>query len=183
MADTPDDEADRTTETAPAKKAPSKRAPRKRATEKKAPAKRTSAPRAASARTSRATSAATTNDTDDTDDTDDTGSQQRGEGQQGGESRQRSSDGSSSSRTNTADLALAAAQQLVALTGKTFEGIVGLQRSDDGWDVEVEVVEMRRIPSTTDVIAVYRVSVDRGGDLLSYRRVHRYLRGQASEQR
>jgi hypothetical protein len=86
-------------------------------------------------------------------------------------------------RVRTADLALAAAEQLVALTGKPFEGIVGLRRSDDGWDVDIEVLEMRRIPSTTDVIAVYRVAVDAQGDLLDYRRLHRYLRGQAGEER
>src|SRR6478736_4156935 len=167
MADTPDDDADRSTETAPAKKATAKKAPAK-----KAPAKRTSAPRAASARSQESGSQ------DSSPDSRQDSSQDSSEGQ--GRS---GSDGSSTSRTNSADLAVAAAQQLVTLTGKTFEGIVGLSRSDDGWDVEVEVVEMRRIPSTTDVIAVYRVSVDQGGDLLSYRRVHRYLRGQASEQR
>jgi hypothetical protein len=169
MADTPDDDADRSTETASATKAPAKKAPAKKATAKKAPAKRTSAPRAASARSQESGSQ-------------ESGTQDNSQDSSEGQGRS-GSDGSSTSRTNSADLAVAAAQQLVTLTGKTFEGIVGLSRSDDGWDVEVEVVEMRRIPSTTDVIAVYRVSVDQGGDLLSYRRVHRYLRGQASEQR
>jgi hypothetical protein len=78
---------------------------------------------------------------------------------------------------------LEAAQELVALTGKPFEGIVGVSRNDHAWDVEVEVLEMSRIPSTTDVIAVYRVTVDQHGELVSYRRVHRYLRGQAGDER
>jgi|GEM_PF-1653545 len=92
-------------------------------------------------------------------------------------------DGTSRRRVGTAELALAAAEQLLALTGKSFEGIVGLRRNEDGWDVEVEVVEMRRIPETTDVIAVYRVRVDSSGELLDYERVHRYQRGQAGEER
>jgi hypothetical protein len=80
-------------------------------------------------------------------------------------------------------LAVLAAEQLVDLTGKAFEGIVGLSKSEDGWSVSVEVLEMRRIPSTTDVIAVYEVDVDQDGDLTGYRRVHRFLRGEAGEDR
>ena len=80
-------------------------------------------------------------------------------------------------------LAVLAAEQLVDLTGKDFEGIVGLSKSDDGWAVQVEVLEMRRIPSTTDVIAVYEVDVDQDGDLTGYRRLHRFLRGEAGDDR
>jgi Gas vesicle synthesis protein GvpO len=90
--------------------------------------------------------------------------------------------GGSRSRLGTAEIAIAAAEQLVALTGKPFEGVVGLRRNEQGWDVEVEVVETRRIPNTTDVIAVYLIAVDSHGDLLDYRRVHRYLRGQVGEE-
>jgi hypothetical protein len=80
-------------------------------------------------------------------------------------------------------LAVEAAEQLVGLTGKEFEGIVGLSRSEDGWSVQVEVLDMRRIPSTTDVIAVYEVDVDEDGDLTGYRRLRRYLRGEAGDDR
>jgi hypothetical protein len=80
-------------------------------------------------------------------------------------------------------LAVEAAEQLVGLTGKEFEGIVGLSRSEDGWSVQVEVLDMRRIPSSTDVIAVYEVDVDEDGDLTGYRRLHRYLRGEAGDDR
>ena len=80
-------------------------------------------------------------------------------------------------------LALGAAEQLVELTGKEFEGIVALEKDEDGWTVEVEVLELRRIPSTTDVLAVYEVSLDRSGELVGYRRAHRYVRGEAREDR
>jgi hypothetical protein len=74
-------------------------------------------------------------------------------------------------------VAAMAAQELLALTGKEPEGIVGLQRDDDGWKVQIEVVEVRRIPDTTDVLALYEVTSDRHGDLQGYRRVKRYARG------
>jgi hypothetical protein len=72
-----------------------------------------------------------------------------------------------------------AAQELAELTGKGVEGVTGLERTDDGWTVEVEVVEVRRIPDTTDVLALYEVTADARGALLGYRRLRRYARGDA----
>jgi hypothetical protein len=70
-------------------------------------------------------------------------------------------------------------RQLLELTGREAEGIVGLERTDDGWAVQVEVVEVRRIPDTTDVLALYELDVDSEGELEGYRRVRRYSRGDA----
>jgi len=78
---------------------------------------------------------------------------------------------------NPSRIAAEAARQLIELTGKDAEGVVGLDRSDDGWKVEVEMVEVRRIPNTTDVLAMYEVEVDGKGSLQGYRRVRRYVRG------
>ena len=41
--------------------------------------------------------------------------------------------------------------------------MTGLQKTDDGWTVQVEVVEVRRIPDTTDVLALYEVETDSHG--------------------
>ena len=82
---------------------------------------------------------------------------------------------------NPSRIAAEAARQLIELTGKDAEGVVGLDRSDDGWKVEVEMVEVRRIPNTTDVLAMYEVEVDGKGSLQGYRRVRRYVRGVPGE--
>lgn len=82
-----------------------------------------------------------------------------------------------------AQVALVGAEQLVELTGKEFEGIVGIAKTDDGWTIQVELLEMRRIPTTTDVLAAYEVTLDPGGDLMGYRRTDRYVRGSAREER
>lgn len=84
-------------------------------------------------------------------------------------------------RKGAQQLAAEASRQLLELTGKDPEGITGLRRSDDGWLVQVEVLELSRIPNTTDVLATYEVEVDSDGDLLEYRRVHRYVRGVPGE--
>ena len=84
-------------------------------------------------------------------------------------------------RKGAQQLAGEAARQLLELTGKDAEGISGLRRSDDGWVVQVEVLELSRIPNTTDVLATYEVEVDSDGELMEYRRVHRYVRGVPGE--
>jgi len=68
-------------------------------------------------------------------------------------------------------------RQIAELTGKQPEGITGVERTDDGWIVGAEVVEDRRIPSSTDILATYETELDTSGELLSYRRVRRYSRG------
>ena len=78
------------------------------------------------------------------------------------------------------DAAEAAARQLLALTGKESEGVTGLERTDDGWKVQVEVVEVRRIPDTTDLLGLYDVEVDSTGELVGYQRVDRYTRGESA---
>ena len=72
-----------------------------------------------------------------------------------------------------------AREQLGAMTGREVEGVLGLERSDGGWVVRVEVVELRRIPSTTDVLGVYDVELDESGEVAHYRRTERYIRSQA----
>jgi hypothetical protein len=68
-------------------------------------------------------------------------------------------------------------RQIAELTGKQTEGVTGVEPAEDGWIVGVEVVEDRRVPSSTDLLATYEAELDVGGDLLSYRRVRRYPRG------
>ena len=84
-------------------------------------------------------------------------------------------------RANASQVALEAARQLLELTGKQAEGVTSLQRTEDGWQVQVEVVEVRRIPDTTDVLAIYELDVDEHGALQGYHRARRYARGVPGE--
>jgi hypothetical protein len=75
-----------------------------------------------------------------------------------------------------------AADHVAEMTGKEPEGIISLERTDDGrWVVGVEVVETHRIPDSTDILAVYEAELDPEGELLAYRRVKRYSRCQVRE--
>jgi hypothetical protein len=43
------------------------------------------------------------------------------------------------------------------------------------------VVELSRVPPSTDLLATYEVILDSGGDLVELTRARRYVRGQADE--
>jgi hypothetical protein len=75
------------------------------------------------------------------------------------------------------DVAELALRAIAQLTGKDPLGATSVMPADEGWTVEVEVVEDRRIPSSTDMLALYEVVLDMDGELLSYRRTRRYTRG------
>ena len=68
-------------------------------------------------------------------------------------------------------------RQIAELTGKEPEGVTGVAPAEDGWLVTVEVVETRRIPASTDLLATYETEIAPDGELVSYRRVRRYARG------
>src|SRR5690349_15399758 len=50
-------------------------------------------------------------------------------------------------------IARAAAEQLSEISGVDADSISGLERTEDGWLVRVEVVEVQRIPDSTSVMA------------------------------
>ena len=77
-----------------------------------------------------------------------------------------------------ARVARRAKEQLAELTGHEAELVSSLERRDDSWHVQVEVVELTRVPSSTDVLASYEMSLDDEGELLEYRRTRRYSRNQ-----
>lgn len=82
-------------------------------------------------------------------------------------------------KPNPVELARSARSALAELTGRTPESVLGLQKDDDGWKVMIEIVELRRIPNSTDLLGSYVVTLDDDGELVGYERVGRYQRGQA----
>jgi len=78
-----------------------------------------------------------------------------------------------------ASAARRAAELVATLSGRRPESVISIERTDGGWRVGVEVVEVARIPDSADILAVYDVRLDVDGGLASYRRLHRYPRGHA----
>jgi hypothetical protein len=82
-------------------------------------------------------------------------------------------------RLAAAEAAAAGLRQINNLTGHEVQGVVSLEPAESGWVVGVETVEDRRIPSSTDVLALYEAMIDPEGNLLAYSRKRRYARGRS----
>jgi hypothetical protein len=76
-----------------------------------------------------------------------------------------------------------AAEDVLELTGCEPEHVVSIAKQDDGWHIGLDVVELQRIPDSADVLAVYEVTLDARGELVTWRRERRYHRGSTEERR
>jgi hypothetical protein len=94
-------------------------------------------------------------------------------------SRSGSSRSSSAGTKGLGEAVQAARKQFAELTGRTPDSVTGARALDDGqgWSVLVDVVELERIPSSTSVLATYRVDLDGDGSITGYERLRRYTRG------
>jgi hypothetical protein len=113
------------------------------------------------------------------------GSARSGRSKQGGAKRSANaaSKPSSNGRVSAAKVARHAREQMRDLTGQPVEGVLGVQKADDGgWEVLVQVIELQRIPSSTDVLGSYLLSLDERGEVQEYRRTRRYYRNQVEEE-
>jgi hypothetical protein len=81
------------------------------------------------------------------------------------------------------DMVKNAAIQLTALTGRRPERVLGIEKGDDCWKVSFELLELQRLPKSTDVLGCYVVEADDDGNLLGYERSERYQRGHTDGQR
>jgi hypothetical protein len=79
------------------------------------------------------------------------------------------------------DVVQRAREQLETLTGRPADSVSGLRRDDDEdvWRVTVDVVELERIPHSTDILASYEVTLDSDGDVVGYQRTNRFNRTDA----
>lgn len=74
---------------------------------------------------------------------------------------------------------------LSEVLGFEAERVTGLARTgeDAGWHAEVDVVEVARIPPSTDVLATYAVTTDREGHVAGFERVRRFRRSDGEDDR
>ena len=80
-----------------------------------------------------------------------------------------------------AELGKAAMTTVRELTGYEPEAVTALEWDGELWQVTVDVLELSRIPNTTDVLGQYVVRLDQSGTLRGYRRERRFQRSQAEE--
>lgn len=74
-----------------------------------------------------------------------------------------------------------AREQLEEMMGRPVDAVLGMEPHGEGSVVTVQVVELQRVPASTDVLGSYEITVDGDGDVVAYRRTRRYYRNQAGE--
>ena len=79
-------------------------------------------------------------------------------------------------------LAERAKQQLAELTGLKPVTVSGAFKDERGWHVSLDMLEMSRIPTATDVLGAYEVLLDEDGNLLKFERKRIRLRGEPMEE-
>ena len=81
-----------------------------------------------------------------------------------------------------AQIAQLAKEHLVELTGLKADTVSGMSKHAGGWQVSVDLIQLKRIPDATDVLATYEAVLDDEGNLLSYQRTRCYYRGATQEE-
>jgi Gas vesicle synthesis protein GvpO len=88
----------------------------------------------------------------------------------------------SSSRPSGREVVERVRRELPQLLGHPVEAVLGFEPNDSkGWSVTVQVVELSRIPHSTDVLGSYEVTLDKDGEVQAYKRKRRYYRNQTDE--
>ncbi|MEV3937919.1 gas vesicle protein GvpO [Glycomyces sp. NPDC049804] len=100
----------------------------------------------------------------------------------GSEDDQETSEAEASEGMGAARVAQVGLQQIAELTGKEATGVTSVESAEDGWRVEVEVVEDHRVPSSTDMLALYELQLSETGTLKAYKRTRRYSRSSSGSE-
>jgi hypothetical protein len=103
------------------------------------------------------------------------------DGRSEGSDGDRSSSAGRSGGLKPMQLVRLAGAQLMQLTGRDVDGTSGIERTEEGWRVLFEIVEVTRVPRAMDLLGLYEVIVDEDGDLVRYERIRRYGRTQAED--
>jgi hypothetical protein len=75
-----------------------------------------------------------------------------------------------------------AKNQLADVTGLKPQGVTRVFRENGDWHVGVEMLEMSRIPPSSDVLGDYEVLLAEDGGMVKFRRRKTRLRGEPMEE-
>jgi hypothetical protein len=90
-------------------------------------------------------------------------------------------DSKRNNKSESRDIAERAVEQMQNLMDRKIEAVTGLAKDGDEWTVTLEVLELERVPSTTDVIGKYEVTLDKDGEITGLERTRRFPRAEAGE--
>lgn len=82
---------------------------------------------------------------------------------------------------NIINLGQQAKSQMAEVTGLKPVTVTGISKENGGWRVRVEMLEMSRIPTATDVLGCYDVLLAEDGSMQRFDRRRLRLRGEPAE--
>lgn len=80
--------------------------------------------------------------------------------------------------TMTLKLISSAKVQMEALTGLLADSVTGISKVDSGWKMMINMLELKRIPPSTDVLVNFAADLDVEGNVTGFERSRSYLRNQ-----
>ncbi|OIN96247.1 hypothetical protein AUJ66_06785 [Candidatus Desantisbacteria bacterium CG1_02_38_46] len=63
-----------------------------------------------------------------------------------------------------------ARKELGKVTGLKPSSTIGATKDEKGWHISIEMLEKTSIPDQMDILAIYEVLLDEGGNLLGFER-------------
>ena len=75
-----------------------------------------------------------------------------------------------------------AQRQLTEVTGFKPVAVTHAVKDAKGWHVGIELIEMARIPSASDLLGYYEVLLDKDANMLQFERKRTRVRGQPMEE-
>lgn len=85
-------------------------------------------------------------------------------------------------RISSREAARRAMEFLEEIAGTPPEMVTAVVPDDEGWYVNLEMLELARIPDSSDILGSYEVALDPAGEPQSYRRTRRYVRTQTGDE-
>lgn len=70
-----------------------------------------------------------------------------------------------------------ALNQIEYLLKKKAQGVVGISREGEYWNVQIEVLERRAVPDVMDILGIYEMKLDMDLNTMEYRRLGLRHRG------
>ena len=71
--------------------------------------------------------------------------------------------------------------QMAEVTGLKPVTVTEIFKDDQGWRISLDMLEMSRIPNSTDLIGEYETVLDEAGNMLKFERKATRLRGEPTE--
>jgi len=83
---------------------------------------------------------------------------------------------------NANEVVKKAQEEFVRLGKTAANGVTSLTKTEEGWTVLLEALERKAIPDTMDVLGLYELHLDDGGNLVGFDRKKLRKRGETKEE-